>query len=45
MKICILTIATGKYIQFVERLLDDIEKYFLIIRDKYYPDKPQLKVI
>ena len=29
MKICILTIATGKYIQFVERLLDDIEKYFL----------------
>lgn len=30
MKICILTIATNKYIQFVERLLDDIEKYFLI---------------
>ena len=29
MKICILTIATSKYIQFVERLLDDIEKYFL----------------
>ena len=29
MKICILTIATNKYIQFVERLLDDIEKYFL----------------
>ena len=22
-----------------------VEKYFLIIRDKYYPDKPQLKVI
>ena len=29
MKICILTIATNKYIQFVERLLDDIEKNFL----------------
>jgi hypothetical protein len=29
MKICILTIATNKYIQFVESLLDDVEKYFL----------------
>jgi histo-blood group ABO system transferase len=29
MKICILTIATNKYIQFVERLLDNIEKNFL----------------
>jgi histo-blood group ABO system transferase len=29
MKICILTIATNKYIQFVERLLDDVEKNFL----------------
>lgn len=29
MKICILTVATNKYIQFVERLLDDVEKYFL----------------
>jgi len=29
MKICILTIATNKYIQFVERLLDDIEENFL----------------
>tara|TARA_R110000868_G_scaffold63957_2_gene192527 strand:- start:1570 stop:2286 length:717 start_codon:yes stop_codon:yes gene_type:complete len=29
MKICILTIATNKYLQFVERLLDDIEKNFL----------------
>lgn len=29
MKICILTIATNKYLQFVERLLDDVEKHFL----------------
>lgn len=29
MKICILTIATNKYIQFVERLLDNIDDNFL----------------
>lgn len=29
MKICILSIATNKYIQFVERLLDNIEESFL----------------
>lgn len=29
MKVCILTIATNKYIQFVERLLDNIEENFL----------------
>lgn len=29
MKICILTIATNKYIQFVERLLDNVEDNFL----------------
>jgi histo-blood group ABO system transferase len=29
MKICILTVATNRYINFVPRLLDDIEKYFL----------------
>lgn len=29
MKICILTIATNKYIQFVQRLLDNIEENFL----------------
>jgi histo-blood group ABO system transferase len=29
MKICILPIATNKYIQFVERLLDNIEENFL----------------
>jgi len=29
MKICILSIATNKYIQFVERLLDNIEENFL----------------
>ena len=29
MKICIITIATNKYIQFVERLLNDIEENFL----------------
>lgn len=29
MKICILTIATNKYIQFVERLYDNIEENFL----------------
>ena len=29
MKICILTVATNKYLQFVESLLNDIEKNFL----------------
>ena len=29
MKICILTIATNKYIQFVEELYNNIEEYFL----------------
>lgn len=29
MKICIITVATNKYIQFVERLLDGVEKNFL----------------
>ena len=29
MKICILTIATNKYIQFVEKLYDNIETHFL----------------
>ena len=29
MKICILTIATNKYIQFVEKLYDNIEDHFL----------------
>ena len=29
MKICILTIATNKYIQFVERLYNNIEENFL----------------
>lgn len=29
MKVCILTIATNRYIQFVERLLDNIEDNFL----------------
>jgi histo-blood group ABO system transferase len=29
MKICIVTIATNKYIQFVERLLNDVDQYFL----------------
>ena len=29
MKICIITIATNRYIQFVERLLDNIEEHFL----------------
>jgi histo-blood group ABO system transferase len=29
MKICVITIATGRYIQFVEKLLNSIEKYFL----------------
>ena len=29
MKICIVTIATNDYIQFVERLLTDIENHFL----------------
>ena len=30
MKICILTIATNKYIQFVERLYDNIEDNFVL---------------
>lgn len=29
MKICIITIATGRYIQFVENLLDKIDEFFL----------------
>lgn len=29
MKICVITIATGRYIQFVEKLLDSIEENFL----------------
>ena len=29
MKICILTIATNKYIQFVQKLYDDIAEKFL----------------
>jgi histo-blood group ABO system transferase len=29
MKICIVTIATNKYIQFVEKLLNDVDQYFL----------------
>lgn len=29
MKICVITIATGKYIQFVESLLEKISQYFL----------------
>ena len=29
MKICIVTIATNEYIQFVERLLTDVENHFL----------------
>ena len=29
MKICILTIATNKYIQFVERLYNNLEENFL----------------
>ena len=29
MKICILTIATNQYLQFVEKLYDDIEENFL----------------
>ena len=29
MKICILTIATNKYLQFVEKLYDDIAEKFL----------------
>ena len=33
MKICILTIATNKYIQFVERLLDNIDQNFLAGHD------------
>lgn len=33
MKICIVTIATGRYIQFVEKLLDSVEKYFLVDHD------------
>lgn len=33
MKICIITVATNKYIQFVERLLTDIEDHFLVGND------------
>lgn len=29
MKICIVTIATGRYIQFVENLLDKVDEFFL----------------
>jgi len=29
MKICIITVATGRYIQFVENLLNKIDQYFL----------------
>jgi histo-blood group ABO system transferase len=33
MKICVITIATGRYIQFVEKLLDSIENNFLVGHD------------
>lgn len=33
MKICIVTVATNRYIQFVERLLNDIEDHFLVGND------------
>jgi len=33
MKICIITVATNKYIQFVERLLSDVEEHFLVGND------------
>ena len=33
MKICVITIATGRYIQFVEKLLDSIEQNFLVGHD------------
>jgi hypothetical protein len=33
MKICIITIATNRYIEFVERLLNDISKNFLTNHD------------
>lgn len=33
MKICIVTIATGRYIQFVEKLLDKITEHFLVDHD------------
>lgn len=33
MKICVITIATGRYIQFVEKLLDSIENNFLVDHD------------
>ena len=29
MKICVITIATGRYIQFVENLLDKVDEFFL----------------
>ena len=34
MKICILTIATNKYINFVQKLYDNIEEYFLPEHEK-----------
>jgi histo-blood group ABO system transferase len=33
MKVCVITIATGRYIQFVEKLLDSIEDNFLLGHD------------
>jgi len=33
MKICVITIATGRYIQFVEKLLESIENNFLVGHD------------
>ena len=33
MKICVITIATGRYIQFVEKLLESIENNFLVDHD------------
>lgn len=35
MKICILVVATNRYTTFVQRLLDDVEKYFLNGHDIY----------
>ena len=29
MKICVITIATGRYIQFVENLLEKVDEFFL----------------
>ena len=34
MKICILTIATNQYLQFVEKLYDDIATKFLLSHDQ-----------